>query len=297
MRTAVPCLHLAARVKTHLIAATLLLGSAVQAGAQSVVDSSESATLTSATASARPSLFTASDAYWSVGALLASVALTRVDARISRHLTDSTLHANNPSLNQLANNFARVQEGTLFFGNLALWGVGRLTHQRALADIAFNAVEAVAAGTVVSQAIRGPLGRSRPRVTNSDDPYDFHPFQGFTQKKYRAFPSIHTEAAFGVATVYTLETQRRHPGATWIVAPIAYGIAAGPALSRLYNGEHWSSDLLSGAFLGTFVGSKVMRYNHDVNSTNRLRRFFLGPNNLQVGLNRSGLSFDYSGTF
>jgi len=246
---------------------------------------------------ARVPLFTSSDAWWSAAAIVGSVALTRVDAHISQQLMDSSLHANHPTLNSVANNFAKIQEGTLFFGNLALWGLGRLTHQRALSDVAFSAVEAVAVGTVVSQAIRGPLGRSRPYVTNFDDPYDFHPFQGFTQKKYRAFPSIHTEAAFGVATVYTLETRRRHPGATWIVAPIAYAMAAGPALSRLYNGQHWSSDLLSGAFLGTFVGSKVIRYNHDVRPDNRLRRFMLGANNVHVSASRAGFSFDYSATF
>jgi membrane-associated phospholipid phosphatase len=272
-------------VKTRLLAAVLLVSVALDATAQTAPPASS------------PRLFSASDAYWTAAFLLGSIALTRVDAHIAQSLADSALHANHPSLNKTANNFARIQEGTVLFGNLALWGVGRLTHQKGLADIAFESMEAVVAGTIVSQSIRGPLGRSRPYVTNNKDPYDFHPFQGFFKKEDRSFPSIHTEAAFGVATVYVLETQRRHPGATWIVAPLAYAIAAGPALSRLYNGQHWSSDILSGAFLGTFVGSKVVRYNQDVSPHNRIRRFFLGPNNLQVGANSSGFSFSYASTF
>lgn len=276
-------------MKTERILAGLLLCASSAVSAQ--VDSTTSAP------AHRPALFSASDAWWTLGTLAGSFALSRADAHISQQLMDSSLHANHPTLDKVANNFGRIQEGTLFFGNLALWGVGRLTHSSGVADVGFSAVEAIAAGTVVSQAIRGPLGRSRPYVTNYDDPYDFHPFQGFTQKKYRAFPSIHTEAAFAVATVYTLETQRRHPRATWIVAPIAYALASGPALSRLYNGQHWASDLLSGAFVGAFVGAKVMRYNETVNPGNRLRRFFLGTRNLQLGVGPNGFSATYGATF
>jgi membrane-associated phospholipid phosphatase len=150
---------------------------------------------------------------------------------------------------------------------------------------------------MAAQLIRGPLGRARPYATNYEDQYDFHPFQGFGNFKYRAFPSIHTSSAFAVATVYTLETQRRNPGAVWIVGPIAYAIAAGPGVARLYNGQHWASDILAGAFLGTMAGAKVVRYNHDVAPHNRVNRFFLGARNVQVGLGDGGASARFSASF
>ena len=263
-------------MKTKWYRGALLLGVASAVGAQS------------APSAPSPPLFTRADALWSAAFLVGSIALSTADVRIIRKSTDSTLH--NRDLDKFARNFAKVQEGTLTVGNLALWGIARLVKAPTMADITFHAAESVVVGSIASQIIRGPLGRSRPYVTNYQDQYDFHPFQGFTNFKYRAFPSIHTASSFAVATVYTLETQRRSHGAAWIVGPVAYALAAGPGLARLYNGQHWASDLLSGAFLGAFAGAKVVKYNHDVAPKNRVNRFFLGDENVQLGLSSNSLS-------
>jgi membrane-associated phospholipid phosphatase len=243
----------------------------------------------------KPSLFTRNDALWAAGALAGSIALSTADVRIIGAWTDSSNH--NAGLDRWARNFAKLQEGTLTVGNLALWGIARLTKQQAMADITFHAAEAVVVGSIAAQMIRGPLGRARPYATDYKDQYEFHPFKGFGNFKYRAYPSIHTSSAFAVATVYTLETHRRAPKATWIVAPVAYAIAAGPGLARLYNGQHWASDILAGAFMGTFAGAKIVRYNHDVAPNNRVNRFFLGARNVQVGVGDGGGSVSVSRTF
>jgi membrane-associated phospholipid phosphatase len=242
-----------------------------------------------------PSLFTRNDAFWAAGILGASIALSREDVRIIRAWTDSSNH--NASRDRIARNFAKLQEGTLTLGNMALWGIARLIKAPAMADITFHAAEAVVVGSVAAQLVRGPLGRARPYATNYEDQYEFHPFKGFGDFKYRAYPSIHTSSAFAVATVYTLETHRRAPRATWIVAPVAYAIAAGPGLARLYNGQHWASDILAGAFFGTLAGVKIVRYNHDIAPDNRVNRFFLGAKNVQVGVGDGGGSVRVSRTF
>lgn len=246
-------------------------------------------------APAAPRLFTRGDALWSVAFLAGSIALSTADVRIGRKAIDTSVHS--PSRDRLARNFAKIQEGTLTLGNLALYGIARVARAPAMADITFHAAEAVVAGSIASQLIRGPLGRSRPYETGSADQYDFHPFQGFTNFKYRAFPSIHTASAFAVATVYVLETKRRAPGAAWVVAPIAYTLATGPGFARLYNGQHWASDLFAGAALGVFAGAKIVRYNHDVKPRNRINRFFLGDNNVRLGFSSGGTSVAYSRAF
>lgn len=268
-------------MKRNLVGPVLLLAFAAQSEAQSTVPS--------------PSLFSKSDAAWAAAFLAGSIALSTADVDIAQGWNNPTHRS--PGRNNLARNFAKIQEGTLTVGNLALWGIGRLTGMNALADVSFHAAEAVVVGSLASQLIRGPLGRSRPHVTNYTDQYDFKPFKGFGDFKYRAFPSIHTASAFAAATVYTLETKRRAPKATWIVGPIAYLIAAGPGVSRMYNGQHWASDILAGAFVGTFAGAKVLRYNHDVKPTNRVNRFMLGSNNVQLGLGSSSFSATYARTF
>lgn len=230
------------------------------------------ASSTAAQESAR--LYTKRDAWFTAGAALASIALSTADTRIAGYWNDSTNRS--LSRDRAARGFAKLQEGTLTFGNLALYGVFRLTGADAAADVTFHAAEAVVVGSLASQLIRGPLGRSRPHVTELRDQYDFAPFRGFRDFEYRAFPSIHTASAFAVATVYTLETHRRARGATWIVAPIAYALAAGPGISRMYTGQHWASDILAGAAMGTLAGVLTVRYNHDVRPGNRVNRFFLG---------------------
>lgn len=269
-------------MKTSLLRGTILVATAASLQAQA--------------ASPPPSLFTRSDAIWSAAFLAGSIALSQADVRIARAWNDSSLQSSNFG-QSLARNFAKVQEGSLTVGNLALWGIARLAKAPAMADITFHAAESVVIGSIASQLIRGPLGRSRPHVTNFDDQYDFHIFKGFREFKYRSFPSIHTASAFAVATVYTMETKRRAPGATWLVGSIAYALALGPGVSRMYTGQHWASDILSGAFVGTLAGAKVMRYNHDIKPRNRVNRFFLGQKNVQLGLSSSSVSASYSRTF
>jgi membrane-associated phospholipid phosphatase len=254
------------------------------------------ASLHAQAASPPPPLFTRNDAIWSAAFLAGSIALSQADVRIARAWNDSSLQASDFG-QKLAKNIAKLQEGTLTVGNLALWAIARVAKAPAMADITFHAAESVVIGSLASQVIRGPLGRSRPHVTNFDDQYDFHFFKGFNDFKYRSFPSIHTASAFAAATVYTMETKRRAPGATWIVGSIAYALALGPGVSRMYTGQHWASDILSGAFLGTLAGAKVMRYNHDVRPRNRVNRFFLGDKNVQLGLNSSSVSASYTKIF
>lgn len=230
--------------------------------------------VSTALAQARTPAFTRRDAYWSAAALAAAIALSTADTRIAAHWNDPAHRS--VQRDRVARGFAKIQEGSLTVGNLALYGVFRLTGANALADVTLHAAEAVVVGSLASQVIRGPLGRSRPHVTGFRDQYDFAPFRGFTEFEYRAFPSIHTASAFGVATVYTLEARRRSPGLTWLVAPVAYTLAAGPGLSRMYSGQHWASDILAGAAMGTLAGALVVRYNHDVRPGNKVDRFFLG---------------------
>src|SRR5688572_25566265 len=85
----------------------------------------------------RPPLLTRRDAYWSAAALAASIALSTADTRIAAHWNDST----NRSVrrDRLARGFAKFQEGTLTFGNLALYGAFRLAGAGTLADVTLHA--------------------------------------------------------------------------------------------------------------------------------------------------------------
>lgn len=204
-------------------------------------------------------------------ALGATAALSIWDDNIARwsqrSYTDSS-----PRL--LANRISKVNETTLTVGGLLVYGVARLTHSATVADVALHATESVVLASLASQVIRGPLGRSRPYVTHDSDQYSFEAFKGFGNFANRAFPSIHTSSSMAVATVLTMETHRRHPGATPFVAPVLFAAGLLPGLARIDMNQHWASDIASGAFMGIFAGYKVTKYSHD-HPGNRFDRVLL----------------------
>ncbi len=51
-----------------------------------------------------------------------------------------------------------------------------------------------------------------------------------------------------------------HYDSIWIKAA-SYIVASAVGYARLNNNEHWASDVLAGAALGTFVGHVVVHYN------------------------------------
>lgn len=169
---------------------------------------------------------------------------------------------------------SKVNETTLTLGGLVVYGVSRLTHANSAADIALHTTESVVLASLASQVIRGPLGRARPYVTNDTDQYSFTAFKGFGNFTHRAFPSIHTSSSMAVATVLTMETHRRHPGATPFVAPVLFAAGLLPGLARIDLNQHWASDILSGAFMGVLAGYKVTKYSHD-HPGNRFDRVLL----------------------
>ena len=54
-----------------------------------------------------------------------------------------------------------------------------------------------------------------------------------------------------------------------------YGGATMVALSRMYNNQHWASDVIMAAGIGTFAGNKVVRFNHRTALGNRIDRWLL----------------------
>jgi membrane-associated phospholipid phosphatase len=240
------------------------------------------------TADTSKTLLTRRDGAVAGAFLLGTAGLSAFDKRIGNFFQDtSLLHVRTGE--RLDHAFSHINETTLTVGGLVVYGTAKLFKSDLVADVAFHATEAVVLASLTSQAIRGPLGRSRP--TTSESQYDFHFFQGFGNFKYRAFPSIHSSSGFAAASVIVAETKRRNPDALWMVAPVAYGLALTPGLARMYLGQHWASDIFAGAFVGTFAGWRVVSYSHE-HPRNRLDRIFLGAaSHVSIGPGQVALSF------
>jgi hypothetical protein len=240
-------------------------------------------------------LFTRRDAEVGAAALVTAAAISAFDPKIASFFSDTSLSHVRIG-DRLDDVFTHVNETTLTLAGIAAYGVGRLSRSPAITDIAFHTTEAVVTASLASQVIRGPLGRSRPRLTDMKDQYDFHWFKGFGQFNYRAFPSIHSSSGFAAATALVQETRMRRPGAVKFVAPVLYGLALTPGLSRMYLGQHWASDIFAGAVMGVFAGAKAVNYSHG-HPGNRFQDFFVPSNGLSAGPVDGGFGVSWGRTF
>jgi len=100
-----------------------------------------------------------------------------------------------------------------------------------------RATAAVAVAYVCSTAIKLVVGRRRPAV--EDLPHLMATPTGLS------FPSSHASSSFAAARAY---------GGLLPSVPL-YGTAAAMALSRVYLGVHYPSDIAAGAGVGTAIGS------------------------------------------
>lgn len=204
-----------------------------------------------------------------------SIALMGIDSRISRRLQEDR-YQDNRSLRNVADVAGKINEKSLFAAGVVTYGIARLVHApRTTTDIAWHTTESIFIASATATVARGILGRSRPFVTADSDAHDYRPGKGFTELRYRAYPSIHAAAAFAAAGALTAETARHSRRTAFVVAPVAYSLAALPGLARMYGDKHWASDVLMGAALGAVSGWATVRYHHH-RTGNRLDKVFLG---------------------
>lgn len=230
--------------------------------------------------------FTRRDIVWTGVGLAGGAVISIFDKRIAYWWQSPGVQGPS-SRHDFVKSLTVVNETPLTIGAVVTYGVGRLTRNETVADVGLHATEALVLTVGLSEAIRGPVGRLRPRNSQNDQ-YDFMFWGGFTDFARRSYPSLHSAVGFTTATVIVQEIHFRHPEANKWAAPLLYTAALIPGVTRLYLDEHWASDVFSGAVLGAVLGTKVVNYAH-THKRNRLDRWLLGAivvpsaNGLMVG--------------
>lgn len=106
-----------------------------------------------------------------------------------------------------------------------------------------------------------------------DRPRPYMYFDGYPQKEIeerdwcKSFPSGHTTMAFTAAAFNTYVFSKYFPDSSWrfVVAGGSYAIAVTTAALRLASGNHFATDVLTGAAIGTLCGFLVP-YLHTLNA-------------------------------
>lgn len=131
--------------------------------------------------------------------------------------------------------------------SLSMYGIGLAVGSDDLRITGRLVGESLLLAGLTTQVVKMVAGRSRP--WRGDGAWFFAPFQ--TDNARMSMSSGHTAVAFAVSSVLA-----ERIGNTWASVGL-YSLASATALSRVYDGEHWLSDVLMGAAIGTSAGIAV----------------------------------------
>jgi membrane-associated phospholipid phosphatase len=221
-------------------------------------------------------LFTWRDAVLAGGFVVGTVSIRPLDKSAALSL-QRPAPQKRKILRTTANIVTKIADpGSVVIGT-SMYAVGRLSHNDRLAELGLRGTEALVLGEVSAVALKYMFGRARPFVdTISPNPDDWQLLRGWSRgERYRSFPSGHTVAAFAAAAAVSAETSRWWPNETYfLIGPVLYAGATAVGASRMYENRHWASDVIMGAAIGTFAGTKVVRY-HRSHPNNKFDQWML----------------------
>ena len=147
------------------------------------------------------------------------------------------INPNNPNSavwNNLSNTSKYISVGV----PVGYFVAGMIHDNKALKQKAAYIAAAIILNTASTTLLKNVVKRERP----------YHTYTGIFPDKIKsdfAFPSGHTSSAFASATSLALATKK------WHVAVPAFVWSAGVGYSRIYLGQHYPSDVIMGALVGT----------------------------------------------
>lgn len=191
-------------------------------------------------------------ALWGAGLTLVAFSLDRTvqsDIR-SQHFIAKTLdHGDYARKGTVLELLGQTQMPLALSG--ILYGGGLLGKNERLERVGRSGAEALIVSGAAVIGLKTVFGRSRPYVDHDAD--TFHVFHGAAAKN-ASFPSGHAATVFTLASVVADEYD------SIVVDSLAYGLATAVAVGRLYQDQHWASDVVAGATLGVVTGKAVRRW-------------------------------------
>jgi hypothetical protein len=123
--------------------------------------------------------------------------------------------------------------------SIGTWALGHWLDKPKMSHLGMDLLRAQAVTTIMVEPIKFAVGRERPDASN-----------------HQSFPSGHAAITFAAATVI-----ERHLG--WKHSIAAYAIASYVAASRLHDNQHYLSDVVFGAAVGSIAGRTVTAHGRD----------------------------------
>ncbi len=141
-----------------------------------------------------------------------------------------------------------------------IYGYGLFAKNDNVRKLGLRLGEATFYASLLDVILKGIIGRRRPEENLGE--LKFKPFKFDIDKC--SLPSGHTILAFSFSSVMAHEVDNIYWKIGW------YSFASLVGMSRIYHDKHWSSDVISAAAIGYFIGDFVNHHytNSDDQSTN-----------------------------
>jgi membrane-associated phospholipid phosphatase len=125
-----------------------------------------------------------------------------------------------------------------------------LTGRDSLAAGTLNTAAAYVASDLVESALKPIVGRERPHVEGNS-----HRFRPFTANgDWHSFPSAHVAHITSIAQAISMQTQ------SGPVTAVCSSLVALVAWDRVYEDQHWTSDVTATIALSSLVSSATVRW-------------------------------------
>ncbi len=137
-----------------------------------------------------------------------------------------------------------------------LYGGGLLFEEDGVRETGLMVFESGLFSGALTSVLKVSFGRERPYV--SGNKFKFHPFS-FAGNKFYSLPSGHATLSFAISTVLASRFENT------FVKILIYTPAVLTALARVYNNQHWFSDVFLGSAIGYFSGVYIVNAHKRIN--------------------------------
>ena len=170
------------------------------------------------------------------------------------------LHTHSRSLDRLAKSVNPLGTARILVPGIAVTYIGALImHDESLATGTLNTAAAYIASDLAESILKPVIGRERPHVEG--DSHRFHLFTG--NGDWHSFPSAHVAHITSIAQAISMQTQSSS------LTAACSSLVALMAWDRVYEDQHWTSDVTATIALSSIVSSAMVRWMESRHSGSR----------------------------
>ena len=174
-----------------------------------------------------------------------------VSATLDPEVREWALHQQSHFLDHLAKSANALGTARTLVPAMAVtYGAAWLTGRESLANSTLKTAAAYIASDLAESALKPVFGRERPHVSGNS--HRFHPFT--TNGDWHSLPSAHVAHITAIAEAISLQTDSRP------VSLLCGGLVSLVAWDRVYEDQHWTSDVVATIALTNAVSRATIHW-------------------------------------